>query len=214
MIKPGLYFSFLKRGKNPIERIKAQVLFVIIVLAAIGEVFLIISDLVNGQSVCNNIIILVFLLSSMLFLIKGNLRLAAYVYLLPFAVDFFRAYFTGGGIETRALPLFFLLIVLAIYLLDVWHAAIFISLMLITVNLDIPLELSARFAAQSIDDPGDYGKRFVILNLITIAMSIVFAAVFYLVNRFFKELVQHNEHLDELVKERTEQLEEQNPEAA
>jgi len=202
------YFSKLMVGKSAVDKIRVKVLLVVLSLAILGETFLLISDLLNKYDSLNNIIILGILLISLAFLLKGRLNYSTNVFLLPFSVEFFRSFFTSGGILVPALPLFILLIVLAMFLLDLFPAIVYISLMLIIINLDIPLEISANFTQQT--DPGAVMKRFVILDLITVAISVLFGAIFFELKRYVAELIQHSENLDELVKEGTSELAEAN----
>ncbi|MEN8243215.1 MAG: GGDEF domain-containing protein [Chloroflexota bacterium] len=204
MEKVNRFFLSLVKDKSPIDKIRVQVLFVVLLLAIFGETIMLIADLVNSQSFVNNIIILIFLFISMIFLFKGMLNYSTNIFLLPFSVEFFRSFFTNGGIVIPAIPLFILLVVLAIFLLDLLPAIVYICLMLLIINLDIPLGLSANFTVTP--DPGSLLKRFLILDLITIAICVVFVAIFHELKNNVNELVQHSENLDELVKAGTSDL--------
>ena len=203
----GRLLRWFDHDDNPLERTKTRVLLFILALSLVGEIALIAVDVASGSNITNNVIVVVFALLSLAALSRGRKVLAVYLIMLPFTVDFFRAFFTGGGIQTHALPLFFLLTVEALYFLPTRHALTFIAAMLLTMNLDIPFGLSERFAVPEVVEAAQDPKRhFVVANAIVIAMTSIFATVFHLMNKYFRQLHHQNEHLDELVRERTEEL--------
>jgi len=105
------------------------------------------------------------------------------------------------------MPLFFLLLMEAIYLLPLRHALVVVSLMLIAFNLDVPFALSEQFTtAERMEAASDTGRRLVVANAIAIAITAIFATVFFNLNRYFRELQFQNEHLDDLVQIRTKEL--------
>lgn len=204
---PSLLTRWFDHDDNPLERTKTRVLLFILLLSVVGEIGLILIDLTRGSSVTNNVTILVFAILSLAALARGRKVLAAYLIMIPFAVDFFRAFFTGGGIQTHALPLFFLLTVESLYFLPTRHALAFIATMLLVMNIDVPLGLSERFAIpEAVEAAQSPERRFVVTNAIAIAMTAIFATVFFFLNKYFRQLQHQNEHLDDLVRARTAEL--------
>ena len=194
-------------NENALERSKTNILLVLIAISIAGEIALITIDLLRGGNVTNNVIVLGFVVAALILLSRGYKTLAVYLTISPFIVDFFRSYFTSGGVDTHAMPLFFLLLMEAIYLLPLRHALVVVSLMLIAFNLDAPLALSEQLTSQErMEAASDTGRRLVVANAIAIAITAIFATVFFNLNRYFRELQFQNEHLDELVQIRTEEL--------
>ncbi len=195
-------------NEDPLERTKTRFLLFMLALAGSGEIGLVLIDLSTGANSVNNLLILGCLAAALAALARGHKTTAVYLSLLPFGIDFLRAFYTGGGVGTHALPLFFLQIVLAIYLLPTRHSLFYVGLLLVGINIDIPLRLSAQLAIpEAVEAAANPGRRFVVVNAIAIGITAIFATAFHSLNKYFGLLQYQNAHLDELVRTRTAELE-------
>lgn len=184
--------------RNAIERTKALILLCILVLSAVGEACLVSLDLSRDRDISNNLGILAFLCLAFVALFHGRKILAAYLLLTPFAVDFIRATLADGA-DTHALPLLFLLIVEIVYFLPTRHALLFVGAVLIGFN-------AAAYAGTAPAEVSHAARILVVANAIAIGITAIFTTVFVSMKRYFNQMEEQNEHLDELVHERTNEL--------
>ncbi|MGI9409035.1 MAG: adenylate/guanylate cyclase domain-containing protein, partial [Hyphomicrobiaceae bacterium] len=206
-IGPSL-LSLFERGEGPIERIKTRLLLFLITVSVVGELALITLDISRGADFSNNVVVLACVLVASALLATGRKTLAIYLTLLPFTIDFFRSFYTSGGIETHAMPLFFLLIIEAVLLLRTGHALAYVTIMLALLNADPLLGISQNFTApDKLGGSERTAAAFVVANAIAIAITALFTVVFVSMQRYYRRLEQQNAHLDDLVRERTRQLE-------
>lgn len=188
-------FGFLDFDEGPMERMKTRVFICILALALTGELLLILMDLAEAESIANNLIVLMFLAASVSALALRRKTLAVYLVLLPFTVDFFRVYLEAGP-GTHALPLLFLLVVEAVYLLPTVHSLIFVGCVLTAFN-------TGAYYGFSTDDSG---KLLIVANAAVVGITLIFSTVFFSLKRYFAQLEDQNAHLDDLVRDRTRQL--------
>lgn len=190
---------FQPAEQNDIERTRFRILCFIIALSMAGEVGLVALDIARDRDITNNLIILLCLMAAGVILSTRRISLAAYVALTPFAIDFIRAT-ADGGADSHALPLLFLLVVEVVYFLPTLHALFFVAALMAAFNGTV-LMLTPESEMNQI------GKLLVVTDAIVIGITAIFITVFQSMKRYFGGLVAQNEQLDELVQERTSDLE-------
>ena len=202
LLRRLLDFSDVKA--HPLDRMRERVLAFLVVPGILGEAVLFVMDLRSGQNATNNLLVLVWLVGSLVLLRGGRGILAAHAYLLPFTLDFFRTFVTGGGVATHGLPLLFLLIVVSILLLPTSQAVGYVAILLLGVN-GIPVEEQSPVTGEASVE-SLRRKRLIIVNIIAVSMTTVFTVVWYWLKRYLAELLNHVERLDDLVRVRTREL--------
>ncbi len=190
---------FQPAEQNDVERTRFRILCFILALSVSGEVGLVALDIARDRDITNNLIILLCLIAAGVILSTRRISLAAYVALTPFAIDFIRATAERGA-DSHALPLLFLLVVEVVYFLPTFHALFFVISLMLAFNGTV-LMLTPESEMNQI------GKLLVVTNAIVIGITAIFITVFQSMKRYFGSLVAHNEQLDELVQERTSDLE-------
>ncbi len=190
---------FQKAECNAIEKTRQRILCFIISLGIAGELGLITLDVLNEGDFTNNLLVLGFQLAAGLALLTRRTTAAAYLAFAPFAFDFLRVV-SEDGLQTHALPLLFLLVVEGVYFFPTLHAIGFIGLLMLGVN-------GAALYIYPSDDVQGTIRLLMITNIIVVGITTIFTIVFLSMKRYFSRLRSQNEHLDELVKERTQDLE-------
>lgn len=190
---------FLPTEQNDIEKTRFRILYFIIALSAFGEAGLIALDIARDRSITNNLIILLCLLAAGFILSTRRISLSAYVAFTPFGVDFIRVTAENGA-DSHGLPLLFLLVVEVVYFLPTYHALLFVCTLMAAFNGTVIL-LTPDAELNQI------GKLLVVTDAIVIGITAIFITVFRSMKRYFGSLVKQNAHLDELVQERTSDLE-------
>ena len=184
---------------NAVERTRMRILWFILVLSAAGEAGLIALDVMRDRDITNNLLILLSLVTAGLILSTRRTSLAAYLLLIPFAIDFMRVV-VEHGVNTHALPLLFLLVVEAVYFLPTFHALFYVGALTLAFN-STALMMSAE------TDLNQVSRLLVVADAIIIGITAIFTTVFVSMKRYFGSLTEQNEHLDELVQQRTGELE-------
>ena len=189
---------FQPAENNAIEQTRYRILWFIVALSSLGEVGLVALDIARDRDITNNLLILLCLFAAAVTLSTKRISLAAYIAFTPFAVDFIRATATGGP-DSHALPLLFLLVMEALYLLPTFHALFFVAALLAAFN-------GTALIITPEAELNQLGRLLVVTNAIVFGITAIFITVFVSMKRYFGDLVEQNEQLDELVQERTEDL--------
>ncbi len=190
---------FQPADKNAVEKTRLRILWFIVGLSAAGEAGLIMLDVLRDRDITNNLLILLCLVASGIILTTRRIPLAAYFVLIPFAIDFMRVVVTEG-VDTRALPLLFLLVVEAVYFLPTFHALFYVGALTLAFNT-----AALMFTPEA--ELNQVGRLLVVTDAIVVGITAIFTTVFVSMKRYFGSLTEQNEHLDELVRERTSELE-------